>query len=228
MNKYLSFLEAHIELVGSSQFRLKETAQAFLLKCKKMSFELDVWFIGIHVRRTDYIHHLDVTQDGKPVTKRYFQRAISRMEENLQKDFENVPKVCFQYPEVVNHDRNNGVSFFSYLTTHYLSAFQLLYIVTSDDPGWCKGQFDFKDKLLFHSADAKNELNLNLRDLDMAIAANCNHTIYDYGTFGFWGAYLSGGYTILAQNMGPGINWGIENVKAANIDNWERLDAFAS
>lgn len=61
----------------------------------------------------------------------------------------------------------------------------------------------------------------------MAIAASCNHTIYDYGTFGFWGAYLAGGYTILAQNMSPTkTNIEVKNIKAANLDHWERIEAF--
>ena len=105
--------------------------------------------------------------------------------------------------------------------------FQLLYIVSSDDSKWCKETFKSKERKFFFTADARNKDNLAVRDLDMTIAANCNHTIYDYGTFGFWGAYLAGGHTILAQNMSPTkTNPEVENIKAANLLNWERIEAF--
>ena len=39
------------------------------------------------------------------------------------------------------------------------------------------------------------------RDMDLAIASRCNHTVYDYGSFGFWGAFLAGGKTVLAKNI---------------------------
>ena len=99
--------------------------------------------------------------------------------------------------------------------------FKLLYIVSSDDSNWCREKFKNMDKQLFYTADSPNKDKLTVRDLDMAIAASCNHTIYDYGTFGFWGAYLAGGYTILAQNMSPNKNTEVENVKAANLSNWK-------
>ena len=69
-------------------------------------------------------------------------------------------------------------------------------------------------------------VDLNVRDLDLAIASNCNHTIYDYGTFGFWGAYLAEGYTILAENMSQNTNVEVENIKAADLEHWERIEAF--
>ena len=53
----------------------------------------DVWFIGIHVRRTNYISHLNYTEGGKPVTEEFFGRAITRMEQMLRRDFEEVPQV---------------------------------------------------------------------------------------------------------------------------------------
>ena len=34
----------------------------------------------------------------------------------------------------------------------------------------------------------------------MALLANCNHSIFDYGTYGMWGGLLSGGITLLAFN----------------------------
>ena len=79
---------------------------------------------------------------------------------------------------------------------------------------------------MFHAADIKGRHQFNDRDVDLAIAASCNHTIYDYGTFGFWGAYLAGGHTILAHHMGPVENFGVAKVKPADIPNWEFMEAF--
>ena len=65
------------------------------------------------------------------------------------------------------------------------------------------------------------------RDFDLAVASMCNHSIYDYGTFGFWGAYLAGGHTILSQNISQGNfpNEEIENIKQVDIENWTFIDA---
>ena len=35
--------------------------------------------------------------------------------------------------------------------------------------------------------------------IDFLVLTQANHTIYDYGSFGFWGAVLAGGTTMLAD-----------------------------
>ena len=45
------------------------------------------------------------------------------------------------------------------------------------------------------------ETGIPERDLDLALAASCDHSVYDYGTFGFWGAFLAGGVTVLAEDI---------------------------
>ena len=35
--------------------------------------------------------------------------------------------------------------------------------------------------------------------MDLLLLTQANHTIYDYGSFGFWGAVLAGGTTMLAD-----------------------------
>ena len=35
--------------------------------------------------------------------------------------------------------------------------------------------------------------------VDFQFLTQANHTIYDYGSFGFWGAVLAGGTTMLAD-----------------------------
>lgn len=55
----------------------------------------DAIFVGIHVRRTDYINHLNFF-GGELVDETFFLRAISRMSELLGNDpnvrtYNNVP-----------------------------------------------------------------------------------------------------------------------------------------
>lgn len=83
-----------------------------------------------------------------------------------------------------------------------------------------------EDPILFVADFYKFVPSIRPKHLDMCIMSLCDHSIYDYGTFGFWGAYLAGGYTILAQNMGPGENSEVENIKPANLSHWTFLDAF--
>ena len=35
--------------------------------------------------------------------------------------------------------------------------------------------------------------------MDLLVLSQANHTVYDYGSFGFWGAVLAGGTTMLAD-----------------------------
>ena len=76
-------------------YRIQKVAQDFLQDCKgSVANETQgVWFIGIHVRRTDYINHLNVTEGGMPVSGEFFHRAIDRMEQKLAQDFGTLPRV---------------------------------------------------------------------------------------------------------------------------------------
>ena len=76
-----------------------------------------------------------------------------------------------------------------------------LFIFVSDDQEWCAQQFgEFKDVFMVPTSQHEK----NSVALDLAILAACNHTIFDYGTFGEWGAILAGGevvvYNMVANN----------------------------
>ena len=108
-----------------------------------------------------------------------------------------------------------------------------MYIVSSDDAQWCKEKFRSfnnnkkKKRNIFYTEDFSAEREakkLPGPQTDMAIAASCNHTIYDYGTFGFWGAYLAGGHAIFARHRS--LDKAVENIEAAQLENWEVIEAF--
>ena len=98
-------------------------------------------------------------------------------------------------------------------------AFQIVFVVTSDDVEWCKLKFRaFKSEIFHYVADfypkryvisliileSKVALveysSLSLRSrpdfqshtYDLAVLSRTHHLILDYGTFGYWAAYLNG------------------------------------
>ena len=78
--------------------------------------------------------------------------------------------------------------------------------MASDDFLWSRGAFaDIEGKIKF-TEDFYHKVSLeklNLVHFDMAVARECNHSIFDYGTFGFWGAFLKdeGAITIQAHKV---------------------------
>jgi len=63
----------------------------------------------------------------------------------------------------------------------------LIFLIVSDDVKWCK-------KHLLGSKDVK--IASKSPEHDLALLSFSNHTIIDYGTFGYWGASMAGGHTI--------------------------------
>ncbi|KAG5882438.1 hypothetical protein JTB14_025244 [Gonioctena quinquepunctata] len=132
--------------------KLLEKSQQILHTAVRNTNRLNHIFVGVHIRRTDYIGYLKRKYDTHPADLNFFISAM--------KAFEG------KYSNVV-------------------------FIIVSDDPQWCWKKFAFKPNVYVCGRRHRNS-----PALDMAILASCNHTIYDYGTFGEWGAILAGGETI--------------------------------
>jgi galactoside 2-L-fucosyltransferase 1/2 len=64
----------------------------------------------------------------------------------------------------------------------------IMFVVVSDDPEWCEHELHGDDVAVIRN---------KLPEQDLAIMAACNHSIIDYGTYGMWGALLSGGDTFV-------------------------------
>jgi galactoside 2-L-fucosyltransferase 1/2 len=64
----------------------------------------------------------------------------------------------------------------------------IIFVVLSDDPKWCERELPGDDVVV---------MKTNSPVQDLAIMAACNHSIIDYGTYGMWGAILSGGDTFV-------------------------------
>ena len=109
----------------------------------------NITYVGVHVRRTDYIGYLKRKFNASPVTSDYFLRQMNV--------FRNKYK-------------------------------RVMFVVVSDDPEWCERELNGDDVVV---------MKTNSPVQDLAIMAACNHSIIDYGTYGVWGAILSGGDTFI-------------------------------
>ena len=67
---------------------------------------------------------------------------------------------------------------------------KVVFIVCTDDVGWCKKNVAHLDPHVVIPRKHKSA------GLDLAILSRCQHTIITTGTFGWWGAWLAGGTTI--------------------------------
>ena len=72
----------------------------------------------------------------------------------------------------------------TYFQERYSNSF---FVVVSNDKRWCKDNLAGKDVVV-------SEYNEAI--IDLAIMTLCNHAIMTSGTFGWWGAWLSGGEVV--------------------------------
>ncbi|XP_056631621.1 galactoside 2-alpha-L-fucosyltransferase Sec1-like [Diorhabda sublineata] len=121
------------------------------VKCVNISVKT---FIGVHVRRTDYVSYIKRKYNAEPVDSKFFLKAMDMFEK--------------KYPDSI-------------------------FIIVSDDPKWCWKEFKFKKNAY---VVGKYHGGSSTPALDLTILASCNHTIFDYGTYGMWGALLAGGETV--------------------------------
>ena len=96
--------------------------------------------------------------------------------------------------------------------------FDAIFIVLSDDMGWCKENLNFPE---FHV----EFLGPSEPIIDMAILSVCNHSILTHGTFGFWGGYLSGGDIIQPTNFSKELPGPQKDVLKAKIKGWTMLSS---
>ena len=97
-----------------------------------------------------------------------------------------------------------------------------VFVVASDDMDWCKANLNSP---VFRSEYVGNNDTGNPA-VDLATLSACNHSIITHGTFGFWGAYLSGGEVILPtayakHDVDPYI---VREVTGAHIQGWTALN----
>ncbi|KAF2893836.1 hypothetical protein ILUMI_12339 [Ignelater luminosus] len=91
-----------------------------------------------------------------------------------------------------------NVSFYYSAMKYYEDKYKnVVFILTSDDNKWCIKQFSDKSNVFVVGEHFRNSPYL-----DLAVLAACNHSIFDYGTYGGWSAILAGGETIFYKIKG--------------------------
>ncbi|XP_069102994.1 galactoside alpha-(1,2)-fucosyltransferase 2-like [Argopecten irradians] len=74
----------------------------------------------------------------------------------------------------------------------------VMFIVVSDAVSWVKQNLNGDDVFVSETGIAY---------LDMAILAQCKHSVITSGTFGWWGAYLAGGTTVYYKDFPKPKTW---------------------
>jgi len=86
-----------------------------------------------------------------------------------------------------------------------------VFVVTSDDPAWCREHLSGGDVHVLADAQASAAE-------DLALLAACNHSVYDYGTFGFFGAFLAGGDLVTADGNSEAEHELVTEFRLGNIN----------
>ena len=50
-------------------------------------------------------------------------------------------------------------------------------------------------------------------------------SVYDYGTFGFWGAFLAGGHTMVADSWSKNLHATVRGLRGNLPQNWTLVNA---
>ena len=148
-----------------------------------------------------YPKYLNILRETFIFRKKYQQEATNFMN-NLKIEF-HYKNPTFVSVHVRRTDQkftfNGGVT----LTGQYYSnAMKLarkmyenvIFIVVSDDLQWCKENLGDEKLSYTNNADSVEGTGM-----DLALLAASNHSVVSHGSFGFWGAILSGG-DVIAPN----------------------------
>ena len=110
--------------------------------------------------------------------------------------------------------------FFNYCIEEFLGEYpSAIFLVTSDDIEWCREHLKH-DKVVF--PELKSEHNPMVTDF--VLMTQVNHSIYDYGSFAFFGALLAGGKTMVADGYSGTTHKLLGAVKIWPPPGWKTVD----
>lgn len=157
--------------------------------------------VGIHVRRTDYKKWLAMRAKQGLVDEYFFLSAMQLTLDKIEQQSLHQLGSTDATTNMTRGDRKSP---------------RVIFVVASDDPSWCKDKFshftDLKQSgntnlTIIYTEDhylmvRQSGVALTTRSkwknstvenahFDLAVMASMNYSIFDYGTYGFWGAYLS-------------------------------------
>ena len=149
-----------------------------------------------------YPKYLNIVRETFIFREKYQQKATNFMN-NLKIEF-NYKNPTFVSVHVRRTDQkftfNGGVTLSG---QYYSNAMKLaremyenaIFIVVSDDLAWCRDNLEGENLRYTNNADSVEGTGM-----DLAVLAACNHSVVSHGSFGFWGALLSGGDVIAHRN----------------------------
>ncbi|XP_062597701.1 galactoside alpha-(1,2)-fucosyltransferase 2-like [Saccostrea cucullata] len=89
--------------------------------------------------------------------------------------------------------------YFNKAFQYFRSKFKnLIFLVVSAEMAWCRSNMKGDDIKFVTTGSAGG---------DMALLAHCNHSIVSTGSFGWWGAYLTGGEVVYYKNFPSNGSW---------------------
>ncbi|XP_023328002.1 galactoside 2-alpha-L-fucosyltransferase 2 [Eurytemora carolleeae] len=160
-----------------------DAADQYLVQLKRRKKLKNPTFIGVHVRRTDYLSWIKTQFKGTPVDENYFKYAF----EQFRKKYE-----------------------------------EPIFVVLSDDRKWCMTHLkDMGSDVVFPVL--KTDL-VEPAVQDFVLLVQTNHTIFDYGSFGFLSSLLAGGDTMYATGYSVKKHPILQALHKAAPWNWEHVD----
>jgi galactoside 2-L-fucosyltransferase 1/2 len=144
---YIAPLLGEIRQIFQFKEHIEDESQRLLHRASRGM--KNITYVGVHVRRTDYIGYLKRKFNASPVKPDYFLRHMNVFRNKYQR---------------------------------------VMFVVVSDDPKWCERELRGDDVVVMQTDSPVQ---------DLAVMSACNHSVIDYGTYGVWGALLSGGDTFI-------------------------------
>ena len=141
--------------------RLKSVAKKYYNKKPK-----DITFVGIHIRRTDYLKHEKIKFGFDPLDKEYFNDAMEYFQDEYDNCMFIVASDDIKWAKK-NLDKENNKIYFSDQNPTFYKQPELEYQVMDNDLS--KAAYDF------------------------ALLTSCNHTIISRGSFSMWISLLTPG-----------------------------------
>jgi len=85
-----------------------------------------------------------------------------------------------------------AMDYFDRKLERWKESHDVVFVVSSDDIEWCR------EKLSSQNGASRHVVFVSTRDalIDMAVLAQCRHSIISVGTFGWWSAWLANGTTV--------------------------------
>ena len=92
------------------------------------------------------------------------------------------------------------------------------FLIVSDDRKWCEDNLVNEEDDTVFAGDEDGSAGV-----DLALLSLCDHVIFSHGTFGMWGALLSGGRAVMAEGFGERETEELKGMREEKYPGWTFL-----